>query len=109
MIHRASCPNVKNAEPFRLIEAQWDSNHAAPFAVSLTIETKDSGGVLARITKALSDMKLSIESLTARVTDKDNKGIISLAVRVGSPEQLEYVINKLKAVRDVTNVYRAMN
>ncbi|MCH5161270.1 MAG: bifunctional (p)ppGpp synthetase/guanosine-3',5'-bis(diphosphate) 3'-pyrophosphohydrolase [Clostridiales bacterium] len=108
MIHRASCPNVKNAEPFRLIEAHWDSNRSAPFAVSLTVETKDAGGVLARITKTLSDMKLSIESLTARVTDKDNKAIVSLALRVGSPEQLEYVITKLKSVRDVINVYRAM-
>ncbi len=107
-IHRDNCPNIKNAESFRLIEAHWDKGSSAPFAVALTIECKDNGGVLARITKTVSDMKLSIESLTARV-DKENKGVIALSVRVNSPDQLETVINKIRAIRNVDKVYRTMN
>ena len=110
MIHRDNCPNVKYAESFRLIEAHWDGKRSAsPFAVSLTVECKDTGGVLARITKTVSDMKVSIESMTARVVDRDKKGIISLGLRISSPEQLDLVINKITAIRDVDKVYRSMN
>lgn len=107
-IHRENCPNVKNAEPFRLIEAHWNTCRATPFSVVLTIECRDDDGVLAKVTKLISDMKVSIESLTARVVDRDKKGVITLGLRVGSSEQLELVINKIKSVRNVVRVYRAM-
>ncbi len=108
-IHRANCPNIKNAESFRLIEAHWDRKRAAPFAVALTIECKDTGGVLARITKTVSDMKLSIDSMTARVVDKEHKGLISLSVRISDPDQLDIVIHKIQSIRNVDKVYRTMN
>ncbi len=108
-IHRENCPNIKNAEEFRLIEAHWNRNKCSPFVASLTIECQDTGGVLARITKTISDMKLYIESLTARL-DKDNsKGIILLSVRITAPEQLEAVISRVSAIRKVDKVYRTVN
>ncbi len=108
-IHRDNCPNIKNAESFRLIEAHWSGKRYAPFVASLTIECKDTGGVLARITKTVSDMKLSIESMTARTSEKDNKGVISLNVRISSPEQLDTIISRIKSVRNVDKVYRTVN
>ena len=108
-IHRDNCPNIKNAESYRLIEAHWSGKHFAPFSASLTVECKDTGGVLARSTKVVSDMKLSIESMSARALDKEQRGIISLNVRITSPEQLELVINRIKSVRNVDKVYRTMN
>ena len=106
-IHRDNCPNIKNAEDFRLIEAHWSGNKFAPFVASLTVECEDSGGVLARITKTVSDMKVFIEAMSAR-SDKERHGVISLSVRVTSPEQLDLVINKIKALRNVDKVYRAV-
>ncbi|MDE7464055.1 MAG: ACT domain-containing protein, partial [Clostridiales bacterium] len=108
-IHRDNCPNIKNAESFRLIEAHWDKKSASPFAVALTIEGKDTGGVLAKITKTVSDMKLSIESLTARVVDKEQKAVISLSIRINNPDQLDSLINKIQSIRNVYKVYRTMN
>lgn len=106
-IHRESCPNIKNAEDFRLIEAHWSGNKFAPFVASLTVECLDSSGVLAEITKTVSDTNVFIEALSARA-DKEMHGIISLSVRVTSPEQLDLVINRIKALRNVDNVYRAV-
>ena len=106
-IHRENCPNIKNAEDFRLVEAHWSGNKFSPFVATLTVECKDAGGLLARITKAVSDMKVFIEALSAR-SDKENRGFISLSVRVTSPEQLELVINRIKALRNVDKVYRTI-
>lgn len=108
-IHRESCPNVKNAESYRLIEAHWDNVRTTSFTVALTIECKDTGGVLASVTKEISDMKLSLEALSAKAIAKEQKAIISLSVRVGSPEQLETVINRLLSIRNIDKVYRTMN
>lgn len=108
-IHRDNCPNIKNAESYRLIEAHWSGKTFAPFSASLTVECKDTGGVLARITKVVSDMKLSIESMSARAIDKEQRAVISLNVRITSPEQLDLVINRIKSVRNVDKVYRTMN
>lgn len=108
-IHRDNCPNVRNAEPFRLIEAHWDGKRSAPFVVSLTVESKNTDGVLARLVKTVSDMKLSIEAMTARSIDREHRGVVSLSLRVTSPEQLELVINRIKAISGVDKVYRTMN
>lgn len=108
-IHRDNCPNVKNAESFRLIEAHWDGKRFAPFSAALTVDCINADGVLARITKAVADMKLSIDALSARPLEKDNRGVISLSVRITSPEQLDMVINKIKNLRNVISVYRALN
>ncbi len=53
-------------------------------------------------------MKLSIESMTARV-DKEQKGIISLGVRISSPEQYDSVMTRIQSIRNVDKVYRTMN
>ncbi len=108
-IHRDSCPNIRNAEDFRLIEAHWSGGHFSPFVASLTVECKNTGGVLARITKVVSDMKVSIESMSARALDKSDRGVISLNVRITSPDQLGTIVEKIKSVRNVDKVYRTMN
>lgn len=105
VIHRLGCPNLKNAEDFRLIEAHWGSAQIHPFAVSLVIECKDTGGVLAKITAAISEMKLSIESMVARLV-KEQKGMINLSVRVNSTEQIAVVMKRLGDIPDVDRVYR---
>ena len=108
-IHRDNCPNSKHAESFRLIEAHWSGKRCSPFVASLTVECKDTDGVLARVTKVISDMKLSIESMSARSSDKDYKGYILLNLRISSPEQLELVMNRIKSVRNVDRVFRTVN
>ena len=79
------------------------------FVVSLTVESKNTDGVLARLVKTVSDMKLSIEAMTARSIDREHRGVVSLSLRVTSPEQLELVINRIKAISGVDKVYRTMN
>lgn len=107
-IHRANCPNIKNAEDYRLIEAHWSGKRFAPFTASISVECKDTDGVLARITKVISDMKLSIESLVARPFDRSQRGKIMINVRITSPEQLDFLMSRISSVRNVDKVYRTM-
>ncbi len=105
-IHRKNCPNLKNIEDFRLIEAHWANAGNAPFAVSMQIEAQNANGLLARITALISEMKLTINNLNARV-DKSNNAIINLSVMVGSIEEFDNVVNKIQALPDVEKVFRS--
>ncbi len=104
-IHRKSCPNLKNIEDFRLIEAHWANAGTAPFVVTLQIEAANSGDLLAKITSSISGLKLSIDSLNARL-DKNQRAIINLGVRVQNIEQVETLLSKVEAIAEVEKVFR---
>lgn len=104
-IHRTNCPNLKNIEDFRLIEAHWALAANAPFVVTMQVEAKNSGGLLAKITSAISGLKLSIDSLNARL-DKNSNAIINLGVKVQSIDQIDMLIKKINNIPEVYKIFR---
>ena len=96
---------MKNIEDFRLIEAHWANAGTAPFVVTLQIEAANSGDLLAKITSSISGLKLSIDSLNARL-DKNQRAIINLGVRVQNIEQVETLLSKVEAIAEVEKVFR---
>ncbi len=105
-VHRKSCPNMKNAEVFRLIDATWANQANASFVVSLQVEARNSEGLLAKITTSISELKLSIDSLNARI-DKNSNAIINFGVRVSETEQIDLLIKKIQALPEVDKVFRS--
>ena len=107
-IHRKGCPNLKNVEENRLIEAHWAQTPSSPFAVAMQIEAKDSNGLLARITALISELKLTMTNLNARV-DKNGNAVINLSVIVNGISEFDQTINKISALPDVEKVFRSNN
>lgn len=105
-VHRKSCPNMRNAEPYRLIEAHWAGNLHAPFVVAMQVEAKNSSGLLLQITTLISELKLTIHSLNARV-DKNQVAIINFGVRVTQIEQIDTLIKKIEQIPEVDKVFRS--
>lgn len=105
-IHRKSCPNLKNVEDFRLIEAHWAEQSASPFSVAMQIEAKNANGLLVQITTMISELKLVITSLNARV-DKSGTAIINLSVNVNSIGEFDVLVNKIGALPAVEKVFRS--
>lgn len=105
-IHRKSCSNLKNVENFRLIEAHWASAATSAFVVTLQVEATNSSGLLAKITTLISEMKLSIDSMNARL-DKNKRAIINVGVRVNKIEDIDALINKIRNISEVENVFRS--
>lgn len=108
-VHRKDCPNVKNMEEERLIEANWpEINGNKAFIATLQIKTENISGILASVTTIISNMKVPINSASARV-DKSETGTIIIAVEISSIQQLNDIINKLSALHGVIEVFRATN
>ncbi len=105
-IHRKNCPNLKNIEDYRLIEAHWANDNPAPFAVAMQIEARNANGLLAKVTMLISEMKLTITNMNARV-DKAGNAIINLSVTVNNISEFDTIVNKIQSIPDVEKVFRS--
>ena len=90
-----------------MVEAQWKGHYSSAFVVALQIETKNTAGLLAEITKIIWESKTPINSLNARA-DKHNYGIINLAVNVTSMKQVEDLISQIECIPSVDKVFRSL-
>ena len=105
-IHRKNCPNLKNIEDYRLREAHWANDNPAPFAVAMQIEARNANGLLAKVTMLISEMKLTITNMNARV-DKAGNAIINLSVTVNNISEFDTIVNKIQSIPDVEKVFRS--
>lgn len=105
-VHCVDCPNVKNMEPERLIEAKWDDVISQNFLASLKIYCENKGGILAAVTTIISNMKISITGAFARSDNDNGTAEITVMLEVKSKDQVEDVIKKLKTLPEVIDVHR---
>lgn len=105
-VHCVDCPNVKNIEPERLIEAKWDDVISQNFLASLKIYCENKGGILAAVTTIISNMKISITGAFARSDNDNGTAEITVMLEVKSTDQVEDVIKKLKTLPEVIDVHR---
>ena len=105
-VHCVDCPNVKNMEPERLIEAKWDDVISQNFLASLKIYCENKGGILAAVTTIISNMKISITGAFARSDNDSGTAEITVMLEVKSTDQVEEVIKKLKTLPEVIDVHR---
>ncbi|MEG6616090.1 bifunctional (p)ppGpp synthetase/guanosine-3',5'-bis(diphosphate) 3'-pyrophosphohydrolase [Peptococcaceae bacterium 1198_IL3148] len=107
-IHRTDCQNLAELakeETERLVEVTWDKNFHSSFHVKLEVHGFDRAGLLNDVLNVLLEMKINTNWVTAR-TRKDRMATIELALHLSSLEQLEYVVNKVKRIKDVYGVRR---
>lgn len=105
-IHRADCPAIKNLEQERLVKAEWANMDAqTTFASSIEIVSEDKGDIFAEITKTVANESLPIVAINAR---KDRKGnaIATITVEISNHDQMSQLMNKIRAIPAVIDVYR---
>jgi len=106
-VHRRDCRNVQDLlnSPERILHVDWVANTRATYLVTISIEGLDRTGLLADITAALAEDKVSIASAQL-TTGKDRTTHMTLSFEIPDPGFLNQVIKKVRAVREVTEVRR---
>jgi GTP pyrophosphokinase len=106
-VHRADCPNVAyiTATPERILQASWVESTAMAHAVDVDLEAADRAGLLQDVMGVCAEYKTAASSVTARVK-RDGSAVISLTLQITNLDHLHKVMEKLRAVRDVRNVWR---
>lgn len=107
-VHRKDCRNVVQhglGEDERMIEVSWDLADQGSYHVHLEVSAMDRSGLLNDVMAVLSEMKISADWVSARGT-KNRMATIDLVLEVHGLEQLEYIMNKIRRVKDVYDVWR---
>jgi len=107
-IHRTDCINVTKEEEDsvdRFIEVAWDGGRQISYQTEIQIIASDRKGLLSEITNLLSETKLTVTAVNAR-TNKEKIAVINLTVEITNIEQLDKLINKIKTMQGVIDVYR---
>lgn len=106
-IHRKDCPNMADdyESQDRFIEVEWDEGRQISYQTEIQIIAADRKGLLSEITNVLSETKLTVTAINAR-TNKERIAIINLTIEITNIAQLDRLMNKIKTMQGVMDVYR---
>lgn len=110
-IHRTDCVNVINMTEMdrnRLIEAEWqqpDTKTAEKYMAEINVYANNRTGLLVDLSKIFTERKIDLRSINSR-TNKQEKATLSLSFAVGSKEELNALIAKIRQVESVIDVER---
>ncbi|MEN9714153.1 MAG: hypothetical protein RLZZ164_817, partial [Actinomycetota bacterium] len=109
-VHRTDCKNADELrkEPERLIDVAWAPNAKSIFLVQIQIEALDRSGLLSDVTRVLSEHHVNI--LSAAVSTRSDRVALSRFVfEMGDAGTLEHLLNAVRRIEAVYDVYRVNN
>lgn len=114
-IHKADCPNVISSRRVednisRWVVAEWENRNdgqptAEIYEALLQITAEDGIGVIAAISAALADMKVSISQINTQ-TLKNGDAMINLLIGCKSTSHYAAIVSKLRSISSVISVTR---
>ncbi len=109
-VHRSDCKNADDlrGQAERLIEVTWDISAKSLFLVQIQIEALDRGGLLSDVTRVLSEHHVNI--LSASVSTRADRVALSRFVfEMSNPAALDSLLNSVRRIDNVYDVYRVSN
>ncbi len=111
-IHRTDCVNIINLPDFdrqRLIDAEWESEAIADknetYLAEVSIYANNRTGILADLSKILSERNIDVKSINSR-TSKQGIATILISFEIGSVEELQKIIDKMRQVESIISIER---
>jgi GTP pyrophosphokinase len=110
-IHRRDCVNVikmQEEDRTRLIEAKWQSDSSdsgGKYAATIKIFANNRSGLLADISRTLSEKNIDILSMNTR-TSKQGLATMETSFQVSSRDQLREIVDKIRQIDSVIDIER---
>ena len=111
-IHRTDCINVINLpeiDRIRLIDADWQQGAEQPaddkYVGEITIYANNRNGLLADISKALTEKNINIISLNTRI---NRQGVVTMdtSFEITNKEELNRIIERVRNIESVIDIER---
>jgi len=107
-IHRTNCPNAARLMSnygHRIVKTKWAKNKEISFLTGIKLVGIDDVGMVSKITNLISsELKINISALTIEANDGVFEG--NIKVYVHDKEELDNLVNRLKALNGVESVDR---
>ena len=116
-IHKADCPNVKSGmmkpeDRDRWVSAWWEvdpvAEKSAVYEAMLQIYASDEIGLLAEVSTALADMRVSILQINSQKCSGGSM-ILNLNVSCKNTDHVNSIVSRLKSIRGVVDVVRGFS
>ena len=109
-IHRTDCINIINLHDFdreRLIDAEWQETESKneKYLAEIKIYSQNRTGLLVDISKIFTERKIDVASMNVR-TSKQGTATLAMSFEVGSKEELNSLIDKVRQVESVIDIVR---
>ena len=116
-IHKADCPNItlsRNEENLsRWVNATWDIPDSAnqsneTYEAMIQVVLEDGIGIIASVSVALADMKVSILSINTQM-QKNGNMLVNLTVACKNTSHYDSIVSKLRSLKSVVSVSRGFS
>ena len=111
-IHRTDCVNMLNLSAMdreRLIDAEWQQSDKGSeeekYVADINIYAANRHGLLADISKALTEKNINILSMNTRI-NKQGVVTLSTAFEISGREELNHIMEKIRNVESVIDIER---
>ena len=108
-VHRSDCTSLGHTpeDLERMIEVSWDEASSESFHVGIDIQAYDRNGLLMEVMAVLSELKITITNINAKVQEDTKTVSINVVVDIRDISQLDFVMTKLRRIREVYTVQRS--
>jgi GTP pyrophosphokinase len=105
-VHTRACDKSLALDPLRRVDVSWDTNAGqVKRPVSIRVITDDRPGVLAQISKAISEAGMNISQATCRTTGL-GRAVNTFEMLISDLKQLRGVMRSIEGIEGVTSVER---
>ena len=107
-IHRTDCPNILSAEEedlARQIQVSWDREDRTIYNAEIQIKAIDRKGLFADLALRINEKNIGLISMNARA-NKDKIVLVNATLEINGIEQLNDLMQKMRKIKNVLDVYR---
>ncbi len=110
-IHRTDCINMINLpemERARIIDAEWQApEHTGKekYQVEIKIYANNRNGLLADVSRALTEKNIDIISLISRA-NKQGVATLQISFEITGKDELERIVDKIRGIESVIDIER---
>jgi GTP pyrophosphokinase len=107
-VHRTDCTNATSLQhqSERIIEVHWAPSPSSVFLVAIQVEALDRHRLLSDVTRVLADERVNILSASVTTSAGDRVAISRFTFEMGDPKHLGHLLDVVRNVEGVYDVYR---
>ena len=106
-VHRKDCPNMRNEDPARLLEAEW-SGVDGSYVTNIRITAEENAPLLTIVSGVCTKLGLFVTAINGRIDSKEHQAIVDMTIKLNKKGDLETLISKLKDNPEIIDVFRTV-
>jgi GTP pyrophosphokinase len=103
-VHAADCPYVQVMDQERLVDVEWDRSGAGGQEVTIKLTSRDTPGLLTKMSQVFSDLGVNICQAIVKTSDQTAETLFK--VQVKNLTQLQNIQRALQRIGGVEKVER---